>query len=83
MNLRSAKCTEFYGINTNDDLSAADIAYIPKKSIGNFVLAPMLKSNAEALKLAFDNHDLRQTLQQQQQQVWLEKWWDPSKTNSL
>ena len=59
-NLRSAKCGEYYGVNSSDDLSAADIAYISKKAIGNFVLAPMLKSDADALKLAYNNHDLSQ-----------------------
>ena len=48
-NLRSAKCGDYYGVNSSDDLSAADIAYISKKAIGNFILAPMLKFNADAL----------------------------------
>ena len=59
-NLQSDKCAAFFGVNSNDDLTAADIAYIPKKAIGNFVLAPMLQSEADALKLAYDDHDLRQ-----------------------
>ena len=59
-NLRSAKCADFFGVISNDDLSAADISYIPKKSIGNFVLTPMLKSNAEALKLTHNDQDLSQ-----------------------
>ena len=59
-NLRSAKCGDYYGVNSSDDLSAADIAYISKTAIGNFVLAPMLKSDADALKLAYDDHDLSQ-----------------------
>ena len=59
-NLQSDKCAAFFGVNSNDDLTAADIAYISKKSIGNFVLAPMLKSDADALKLAYDDHNLRQ-----------------------
>ena len=59
-NLQSDKCAAFFGVNSSDDLSAADIAYVSKKAIGNFVLAPMLKSEADALKLAYDDHDLAQ-----------------------
>ena len=59
-NLQSAKCAAYFGVNSSDDLSAADIAYVSKKSIGNFVLAPMLKSDADALQLAYDDHDLSQ-----------------------
>ena len=57
-NLRSAKCGDYYGVNSSDDLSVADIAYISKTAIGSFVLAPMLTSDADALKLAYDDHDL-------------------------
>ena len=59
-NLRSVKCAAYFGVNFSDDLSAATIAFISKKSIGNFVLASMLKSDADALKLAYDDHDLSQ-----------------------
>ena len=58
--LRSNKCIEFFGINSSDDISAAELAYISKTIIGNFVLVPMLKFNTEAPKLAYDNHNLSQ-----------------------
>ena len=32
-NLQSAKCAAFFGVNSNDDLTAADIAYIFPRSL--------------------------------------------------
>ena len=70
INLQSAKCAAYFGVNSSDDLSAANIAYISKKSIGNFVIAPMLKSNTNDLKLAYDNHDLSQDYNSKNKFSW-------------
>lgn len=57
-NLKDARAICYLGTNQGDSLDVPAPCFVPKSELANYVLAPMLKNDAMALKLPFNAHSL-------------------------